>query len=186
MNYQPNPTSSSPSPLPIIFTFVDSHLAALDDHIEHRNTNFHDISQRLEFGPCDEYVWAPRTKHREAGPRKLDIYASDVLVWLVSHLNDLGHYHVLCLYDREVFYVGIILWSSCADEISGKDLNYRLNLPDEDVRHLLSSTPTSQGIHSLLQFDEVRLFGHCRMSLSSYSFAAAEGLYSSLQSIRGI
>ena len=96
--YQPNPTSSSPSPLPITFTFVNSHLAALDDHIEHRNIDFHDISQRLEFGPCAEYMWAPRTKHREAGPRKLDIYASDVLVWLVSHLNDQGYYHVPYVY----------------------------------------------------------------------------------------
>ncbi|KAH9996233.1 Endonuclease/exonuclease/phosphatase [Russula vinacea] len=119
VNYQPNPTSSSPSPLPITFTFVNSHLAALDDHIEHRNIDFHDISQRLEFGPCAEYIWAPRTKHREAGPRKLDIYASDVLVWL-------------------------------------GDLNYRLNLPDEDVRHFLYSMPTYRGIHTLLQFDELK------------------------------
>jgi hypothetical protein len=37
------------------------------------------------------------------------------------------------------------------------DLNYRVNLPDADVRHLLHSVPPSYGIHTLLQFDEVQL-----------------------------
>lgn len=64
---------------------------------------------------------------------------------------------ILCLYDgREVTAFGISPWSFCANELPVKDLNYRLNLPDEDVRHLLCSTPTSQEIHALLQFDEVR------------------------------
>jgi hypothetical protein len=38
-----------------------------------------------------------------------------------------------------------------------KDLNYRLNLSDADVRHLLSLEPAFQGIPTLLQFDQVRL-----------------------------
>jgi hypothetical protein len=54
-----------------------------------------------------------------------------------------------------------------------KDLNYRLNLPDEDIRHLLSLEPAYQGIPTLLQFDQVRLLisaidfrvtGHSRCS----------------------
>ncbi|KAI0280361.1 Endonuclease/exonuclease/phosphatase [Russula aff. rugulosa BPL654] len=73
INYQPNPTSFSQSPLPITFTFVNSHLAAFDDHVEHRNADFHDISRRLEFGPCNEYMWAPRTRHEEAEPQAGDL-----------------------------------------------------------------------------------------------------------------
>jgi len=37
-----------------------------------------------------------------------------------------------------------------------KDLNYRLNLPDSDVRHILTSVPTTQGISALLQYDELK------------------------------
>jgi phosphatidylinositol-bisphosphatase len=94
INYQPNPTSFSQSPLPVTFTFVNSHLAAFDDHLEHRSADFHDISRRLEFGPCAEYMWAPRTRHGEAEPHTVNIYASDVLIWLVSHPNNQGYYYV--------------------------------------------------------------------------------------------
>jgi phosphatidylinositol-bisphosphatase len=162
VNYQPNPTSVSPSPLPITFTFVNSHLAAFDDHIDHRNTDFQDISRRLKFGPCSEYMWAPRTKHREARPRKLSIYASDVLLWLVSHPDNRDYHHVPNVYMIGRYTtVGISPWSFRVNEFFVIDLNYRLNLPDADVRHMLYPTPTTQGIHSLLQFDEVRSFDHC-------------------------
>jgi hypothetical protein len=77
--------------VPIIFTVVNSHLAAFDDHLERRNTDFHDISRRIEFGPCAGYLWTPRTRDSDAGPRVLNIYASDVLFWLVSHRNNLGY-----------------------------------------------------------------------------------------------
>ena len=65
-----------------------------------------------------------------------------------------------------------------------KDLNYRLNLPDADVRHLLCSVPTSRGIHTLLQFDEVRMLANAvDVPLLNYSPPVAEEFYSSLQSI---
>jgi inositol polyphosphate 5-phosphatase INPP5B/F len=85
LNYRTKPTSLVPSPVPIAFTFVNSHLAAFDDHIERRNADFHDISRRIEFGPCTEYVWDRRTKSTETEPQTLDIYGSDVLFWIVSH-----------------------------------------------------------------------------------------------------
>jgi hypothetical protein len=78
-------------------------------------------------------------------------------------------------------------WALCANVLPVEDLNYRLKLPDEDVRHLLCSTPTAQEIHALLQFDEVRLFNNSdRCPFSNYSSATAEELYSSLWSIHGI
>jgi inositol polyphosphate 5-phosphatase INPP5B/F len=164
INYQPNPASFSQSSLPITFTFVNSHLAAFDDHLDHRSADFHDISRRLEFGPCIEYMWAPRTRHGEAEPQTVNIYASDVLIWLVSHPNNqrLSPRTSLYVYMTGRYVtVGMSPWSFCANVLPVKDLNYRLNLPDEDVRHLLSSNPTTQGIHALLQFDEVRLFDNC-------------------------
>jgi phosphatidylinositol-bisphosphatase len=97
VSYQPNATSVSPSPLPITFTFVNSHLAAFDDHMEQRNLDFHDLSRRIKFGPYTGYVWAPRTKHREARPRKLNIFASDVLLWLVRY-SDNQDYHTYLIF----------------------------------------------------------------------------------------
>ena len=83
--------------------------------------------------------------------------------------------------------VGMSPWSFCANVLPVKDLNYRLNLPDADVRHLLCSIPTTQGIHSLLQFDEVRLFDNCdKCPFSNYSSAIAEEFYASFQSIHEI
>ena len=88
LNYQPSPTPSAPSPLPITFTFVNSHLSAFEDHIDRRNADFHDISRRIEFGPCKEYVWDPRTKNTGTEPQTLNIYDSDVLFWIVSKPNN--------------------------------------------------------------------------------------------------
>lgn len=83
--------------------------------------------------------------------------------------------------------VGMSPWSLCANVLPVKDLNYRLNLPDADVRHLLYSTHTTQGIHALLEFDEVRLFDNCnKYPFSNYRFATVEEFYSSLQSIHEI
>ncbi|KAI9513375.1 DNase I-like protein [Russula earlei] len=98
LGYRPNPTSSVPTPVPIIFTFVNSHLAAFDDQIERRNADFTEISQRIEFGPSSEYVWVPRTKSREAEPQVVNMYASDVLFWL----KDLNYR--LTLLDADVRY----------------------------------------------------------------------------------
>jgi phosphatidylinositol-bisphosphatase len=81
LTYRPCATPSAPSPIPIILTFVDSHLAAFEDHLDRRNADFHDISRRLTFGPCAEYV---RGRSGE-GLTMLDIYASDFLLWLVGH-----------------------------------------------------------------------------------------------------
>ena len=86
LTYRPHPTPSVPTPIPIIFTFVDSHLAAFEDHLERRNADFRDISRRLTFGPCAEYSWGPHANGTGEGLIMLDIYASDFLLWMVSLL----------------------------------------------------------------------------------------------------
>jgi hypothetical protein len=52
-------------------------------------------------------------------------------------------------------YFAVEIWSHCANVLPVIDLNYRISLPDADVRHLLRSVPPSREIHTLLQFDEV-------------------------------
>ncbi|KAI0311975.1 Endonuclease/exonuclease/phosphatase [Amylostereum chailletii] len=74
--YRPPPTASAPTPTPTVLTFTNAHLAAFDDMLDRRNADFHDVSRRLAFGPCEAYVAAPMA----------DIYSSDVLFWMV-HLN---------------------------------------------------------------------------------------------------
>ena len=88
LTYRPHPTPSVPTPIPIIFTFVDSHLAAFEDHLERRNADFRDISRRLTFGPCAEYLrgHGHHTNGTGEGLIMLDIYASDFLLWMVSLL----------------------------------------------------------------------------------------------------
>lgn len=64
-----------------------------------------------------------------------------------------------------------------------KDLNFRLDIPDADVRHVLRSARTSQAIQTLLQFDEVCMLAvtvTVDFPLLSYSPAAAEEFNSSL------
>lgn len=81
LTYRPYPTPSAPTPVPIMLTFVDSHLAASEDHLDRRNADFQDISRRLTFGPYTEYV----SGRSGEGLTMLDIYASDFLLWLVGH-----------------------------------------------------------------------------------------------------
>ncbi|KAI9459235.1 DNase I-like protein [Lactarius psammicola] len=119
LTYRPHPTPSAPTPIPIVLTFVNSHLAAFDDQLDRRNADFHDISRRLTFGPCAEYAWGPHVNGTGEDLAMVDIYASDVLLWL-------------------------------------EDLNYRLNLPDADIRHLLPGEPVTHGISTLLKFDQLR------------------------------
>jgi phosphatidylinositol-bisphosphatase len=90
LTYRPYPTPSAPAPVPIILTFVDSHLAAFEDHFDRRNADFHDISRRLTFGPCAEYARG----HSGDGLTMLDIYASDFLLWLVGHFISYRIYQV--------------------------------------------------------------------------------------------
>lgn len=112
----------------------------------------------MELGPSQEYIWAPHTKHRGAEPQTLNIYASDVLFWLVSHPNNQGCCRLPYVQTTGRYgVVGMSPWSFYANPSPVKDLNYRLNLPDADVRSLVCSVPTSRAIRTLLQFDEVRL-----------------------------
>jgi len=85
--------------------------------------------------------------------------------------------------------VEISCWSHRANVLPVKDLNYRLNLPDADIRRALRSARTSQAIQTLLRFDEVCMLAvtvTVDVPLLSYSPAAVEEFNSSLQCIHEI
>ncbi|KAG5220607.1 DNase protein [Salix suchowensis] len=92
---------------PTILTFVNTHLAAFDEMVDKRNMDFHDLSKRLGFSsyaPVDA-VNLPQTS----------IYESDVLIWMGGKgINTLG-----------VRLLSIPM---------SVDLNYRIDLPDGEVR----------------------------------------------------
>ncbi|KAI0049485.1 DNase I-like protein [Auriscalpium vulgare] len=133
LTYRPAATPTAPSPTPTTLTFVNSHLAALDEMLERRNGDFRDISRRLEFGPCAEYMWGESSDETGIAPPMATIYASDVLVEVSGHM-----------------FVGLLI------EAKDADLNYRVNLPDPDVRYFLSHNFAGHGVHTLLKFDQLK------------------------------
>jgi len=70
MKFTPPATPEIPSPCAITLTFVNSHLAAFDEMAEKRNTDFHDLSTRLDFKSEDD--------------PPLCVYETDALFWMVS------------------------------------------------------------------------------------------------------
>ncbi|THH21414.1 hypothetical protein EW146_g123 [Bondarzewia mesenterica] len=113
LQYYPPSTTDTPSPLPTALTFVNSHLAALDEMMDRRNADFHDITRRLAFSPISQYV----TPARENGG-VLKVFESDMLIWM-------------------------------------GDLNYRINLPDDDLRTLLATGSAVDSDSVLLPFDQL-------------------------------
>ncbi|KAJ3862319.1 DNase I-like protein [Lentinula novae-zelandiae] len=69
------------NPGPTVLTFVVSHLAAFDEMVAKRNTDFHELSKRLVF---DSTV----SQGLISVPEKFGVFESDILFWIVSsHLN---------------------------------------------------------------------------------------------------
>ena len=62
--------------MPTVLTFVNSHLAAFDEMVDRRNTDFHDLSSRLLFRlQVDPNV--------ENSPQvDVSVFDTDVLFWM--------------------------------------------------------------------------------------------------------
>jgi hypothetical protein len=75
--FTPPPSKTVPTPAATTLTFVNSHLAAFDDMMEKRNSDFHEISKRMSFF-ADPVQPAPAVSSLP-----LSLYESDVLFWLV-------------------------------------------------------------------------------------------------------
>ncbi|KAH7928356.1 DNase I-like protein [Leucogyrophana mollusca] len=126
-------TMDMKTPLPVALTFVNAHLAAFDEMTERRHYDFQELSRRMVFEP------AVPTGASEAKPpgEPSSIYESDVLFWL-------GGEFLSALNDRE--YADLT-----------EDLNYRLDLPDADVRSLLGSHSAEMvTIPTLVKYDQLK------------------------------
>lgn len=94
---------------PIVLTFVNSHLAAFDEMVERRNSDFHDLSVRLTFQPagnvgygdstfnvyqCDALFWMGDLNYR------IDLSDTDIRAMLTPHADgDYGVRHLVA-YDQ--------------------------------------------------------------------------------------
>lgn len=150
-------------------TFVNSHLAAFDDarYAERRNEDFKYLSERLLFPSSDsENDWEDDYDHDfsetdvTTSDEDVNIFKSDVLFWFVSLLKFL---FVIVLFtqfislNREVRAIISILVFITDSLI---DLNYRIDLPDTDVRKLLSSSQQNKSyqkkiLQDTLGYDQV-------------------------------
>ena len=66
--------------MPTVLTFVNSHLAAFDEMVDRRNTDFRDLSSRLLFRQQPyPNVEAPA----ETSPQTdISVFDTDVLFWM--------------------------------------------------------------------------------------------------------
>ncbi|KAF8336902.1 Endonuclease/exonuclease/phosphatase [Cantharellus anzutake] len=103
--------------------FVNSHLAAGDEMTLRRNNDYHELCRRLQF-PLETQ-----------SSSTLD--DCDILFWLVGW------------YVRFPMFFPPSMPILCANQ----DLNYRINLPDHEVRVLIGDAPLT-GYQDLLSFDQ--------------------------------
>ncbi|TFK29490.1 DNase I-like protein [Coprinopsis marcescibilis] len=133
-----------------ILTFVNAHLAAFDEMVDKRNSDFHDLSKRLTF--------APSVAARPDGDTELDYmlsssgaYESDVLFWL-------------------------------------GDLNYRLDVPDLDLRRILRDEEwdNKDKFASLLRFDQLNKAIHAKKAFVGFQEGPITHLPFGLSFVRGV
>ncbi|KAF8816327.1 DNase I-like protein [Phlegmacium glaucopus] len=123
------------SPSPTTLTFVNAHLAAFDEMAERRNSDFHDLSRRLNFDNDDIPPQPPGSEGENISPGQnmdsigtepgsqpsLSVYETDVLFWMVN-------------------------------------LNYRMDVPDHEMRKTLREDGWENGtkFEALLRFDQLK------------------------------
>lgn len=116
---------------------MNSHLAAYDEMVDRRNTDFHDLSSRLLFRrQTDVNVEVPAENSQYVD---ISVFDTDVLFWMGGRWTtpprrylrvDLGH---------------------------GIDLNYRVDLPDQSIRTLLTwPGPAEVNLAELQKHDQLR------------------------------
>lgn len=109
---------------PTTLTFVNSHLAAFDEMVDRRNSDFQDLSKRLMFEGTR--TTRPPTSESEDSildrvPPSTSVYESDVLFWM-------------------------------------GDLNYRVDIPDNDLRRILRDGEWDDvdKLEALFRFDQLK------------------------------
>ncbi|KAH0578595.1 hypothetical protein H2248_003736 [Termitomyces sp. 'cryptogamus'] len=133
------------SPGPTILTFVNSHLAAFDEMAEKRNSDFQEISKKLKFAP-------PLSDRAGTVPVHMSVYESDVLFWMVSEIRLLFYCFQSLLLGWYVPLTARLRYS----ESKHVDLNYRIDLHNEEVRGILASDKSPGRLETLLRYDQLK------------------------------
>ncbi|KAF8624682.1 hypothetical protein AX17_007013 [Amanita inopinata Kibby_2008] len=124
------------APNSTIFAFVNSHLAAYDESVDRRNLDFHDLSKRLIFETHLDPFEDPDEAVENSIPW-LGLYNADALFWLGGNL---------------LFPCLMYLLYSYGDNA---DLNYRIDLPDEDIREIVVSEDWDNKFEHLQTYDQL-------------------------------
>ncbi|KIM41337.1 hypothetical protein M413DRAFT_146739 [Hebeloma cylindrosporum] len=132
-----NSGGSSKSPWgPTSLTFVNAHLAAFDEMVDKRNSDFQDLSKRLLF----EGIPA-----RSSSPAPESESVDDSMTSDVPPTPSLGLTPSLSVYETDaLFWLG--------------DLNYRVDVSDADMRKILRDDDwdNAQKLEALLRFDQLK------------------------------
>lgn len=95
------------SPGSTTFTFVNAHLAAFDDMVEKRHSDFQDLSRRLTFAGSAQRAGIGATDNVDKDPLEvepdtetestiLSVYDTDALFWLVRLTLSLPFRRLAC------------------------------------------------------------------------------------------
>ena len=123
--------------MPTVLTFVNSHLAAFDDMADRRNTDFHDLSSRLLFR---RRVGLNPDAPAESSPQvDVSVFETDVLFWMGGPWTNSPNSRILRV------------------ELEHRiDLNYRIDLPSQTIRTLLTwPGPAEANLAELHKYDQV-------------------------------
>jgi phosphatidylinositol-bisphosphatase len=151
--YNSPPTDEVKNPRPVTLTFVNAHLAAFDDMVEKRNSDFYELSRRLAF-PVDSALPGE-------DPASRSVFWTDALFWMVR-----GYALASCCTAHAATGRSVTVYLHCLTRLIDcpQDLNYRIDLPDDDVRTLLRADEDGMKLRELIRRDQVRLTVCVRVS----------------------
>ncbi|KAF9484055.1 DNase I-like protein [Pholiota conissans] len=135
----PYDDSKSPitSPGSTSLTFVNAHLAAFDEMVDKRNSDFLDLSKRLSFDGFEPLRSSSPVSDTDAG--------DDRTVVEIPQTPAIGAPLPLSIYETDSLF-----WML--------DLNYRVDVPDTSLRKMLRDEewPNDTKIEALTRFDQLR------------------------------
>jgi len=119
--------------------------------IDKRNADYLEITRRLEF-PIDAPGLSSIAEEHLVSI-SASIFETDVLIWLVGPHRDLFVYSLL------TDFLGRFVFCEPAPPMfftASKDLNYRIDLPDSEVRELIGDNLLPHNRDALQEYDQVR------------------------------
>ncbi|KAJ3724182.1 DNase I-like protein [Lentinula guzmanii] len=137
-------------PGPTILTFVVSHLAAFDDMVSKRNADFHELSKRLIFDSSNLALTSDNSQRDSAvsaSSQSVQDTNSSILAGMAPSQSLVSVPEKFGVFESDIlFWMGGVY----------PHLNYRINLPDADVRALLSSESWKNKLEIMKHFDQLK------------------------------